>query len=371
MTDRARDAVVSAIRDHGPISFAEFMQHALNGPGGFYEDPRIGPSGAFVTSPHVHPVFGQLLGRAVRDLHTLLGRPEPFRLVEIGAGDGTLARQLLDELGGRGTRYTAVETSPGARKRLAEIRDLEVEEDLPAAADVVLAHELLDNLPVRVVRGDREVRIGLEGERLTEVVVPLDRSLGSLAAAARPRLADATFDEGPVALAGDNGDEADVVVPVGAFDVVDRISDMLSPGFALLIDYGDVGSTGGPIHGYRGHRIVDDVLADPGSSDVTVGVDFDAIARRAEMRGLRAFTPVTQRDALVALGFEHWVRTELERQRTLLDEGAGTQAVRTWSDRSRATLLVDPAALGRLRWMLLASPTLSPPAWVGIERRGV
>ena len=371
MTDRARDAVAAAIRDHGPISFAEFMQRALNGPGGFYEDPEIGPSGAFVTSPHVHPVFGRLLGRAVTDLRTLLDGPASLRIVEIGAGDGTLARQLLKELGDLGLEYTAVETSPGARAHLARIRDVEVQEELPAAADVVLAHELLDNLPVRILRGNREVRIGLAGDRLIEMEIPADDSLRSLAATVRLDAAERAPDDDPLVPPATFGGETDVIVPVGVFELIDRIAPMLTPGFALLIDYGGVGSTGGPVHGYRDHQIVADVLVEPGSNDVTVGVDFAAIARRGRSRGLRAFGPVTQHDALVALGFEDWVGAELQRQRTLLGEGDGVQAVRTWSDRSRATLLVDPAALGRLRWMLLASPTLTPPPWIDVAELGV
>ena len=58
----ARDVVAAAIRDHGPISFAEYMEIALSGPGGFFERPRSA-EGDFVTSPHVHPVFAQLLAR--------------------------------------------------------------------------------------------------------------------------------------------------------------------------------------------------------------------------------------------------------------------------------------------------------------------
>jgi SAM-dependent MidA family methyltransferase len=131
-----------------------------------------------------------------------------------------------------------------------------------------------------------------------------------------------------------------------------------------LIDYGAIGTTGGDIHGYRDHRVVDDVLADPGSSDITAGVDFALIARRAEDRGLVAFPSITQRDALLALGFESWHRQELERQTRLLDDRQGLEAVRTWSGRSRATLLVDPSALGRLRWLLLATVGLPQPPWL-------
>ena len=133
----------------------------------------------------------------------------------------------------------------------------------------------------------------------------------------------------------------------------------------MLIDYGAVGSTGGDIHGYRDHRVVEDVLIDPGSSDITAGVDFASIARRAEERGLIAFPSITQHDALrrARVRGRGSVRSSRARLR-LLDERDGLEAVRTWSGRSRATLLIDPSALGRLRWLLLASPGLPSPSWL-------
>src|SRR5207249_4923296 len=135
-------------------------------------------------------------------------------------------------------------------------------------------------------------------------------------------------------------------------------------GFVLLIDYGALGGAGGPVHGYRGHTVVEDVLAAPGTADITAGVDFELVAARAEQRGLTAFPTVTQRDALLALGLGEWLRDELRSQQASLLAEQGRQAVATWSGRSRATLLIDPGALGRLRWLLLATEGLDPPAWL-------
>jgi hypothetical protein len=77
---------------------------------------------------------------------------------------------------------------------------------------------------------------------------------------------------------------------------------------------------------------------------------------------------VPQRSALVALGYEAWARTELRRQGELLDERRGIEAVRAWSGRSAASLLVDPAALGRLGWVVLASEGLPRPVWLAEQR---
>jgi SAM-dependent MidA family methyltransferase len=339
MSEQAAEAIRDAIRAHGPVTFAEFMQHALYGPGGFYERPPVGPERDFVTSPHVHPVFGAMLGSAVAELFASLDEPEPIRITEVGAGDGTLAVQVLGALAGRDVDYEAIDVSPGARAALGAIDGLRVAPGLAGTPQVVIANELLDNLPFRRVRGDREVCIGLDGERFVEVEMtwkgnryPLDR---------------------------------ETIVPVDAIVFVDRVASTLTRGYALLIDYGDVSAPGGAIHGYRDHRVIEDVLADPGSTDITAGVDFALLGNHAEQRGLVAFPTVTQHDALLALGFEEWLQRELERQTSQLDAREGLEAVRTWSGRSRATLLVDPSALGRLRWLLLATPGLPAPDWLG------
>jgi SAM-dependent MidA family methyltransferase len=338
----AFDAIREAIESTGPITFAEFMELALYGPGGFYQMPPVGPGGGFVTGPHVHPVFCELVTAAVRELGDRLGRPPPpLRLAEVGAGDGTLARHVLEAAGELQIAYTAVERSLGARTALLAIEGIDVRTELPSDVDVVLANELLDNLPFRILRGEREVRIGLEGGRLVEVLVPAEAGLLASTDTGRDRIA-----------------------PVGALAFIDSLHRTIERGYALLIDYGGLGTTGGPLHGYRGHGVVEDVLANPGRTDVTAGVDFELIASHARSLGLMAFPTVTQRDALLALGLDRWLRGQLERQHRSMDAGEGTQAVRTWSGRSRASLLIDLGGLGRLRWMLLATPGLAAPPWL-------
>ena len=335
-------AIARAIDDEGPITFARFMELALYGPGGFYDTLPVGPDLHFVTGPHVHPVFGELLARAFRELWTGLGSPRPLHVSEVGAGDGTFARSLLATAKEIPVRYRAIDRSPGARSALATIEGVEVGDRIAAPVDLLFANELLDNLPFRLLRGDREVRVGREGDRSVEVLVPAD-------------------EEGIRGFA--SGDE-ERVVPVGAFGFIDEIAEVIERGFVLLIDYGALGGAGGPVHGYRGHTVVEDVLAAPGTADITAGVDFELVAARAEQRGLTAFPTVTQRDALLALGLGKWLRDELRSQQASLLAEQGRQAVATWSGRSRATLLIDPGALGRLRWLLLATEGLDPPAWL-------
>jgi SAM-dependent MidA family methyltransferase len=346
MSEATAAAIETAIAERGPLDFAAFMELALYGPDGYYQRPPIGAQGDFVTAPHVHPVFGALLARAIRDLWEGLDGPVPLSIAEVGAGDGTLARQLLDGLDDLHVKYLAVERSAGARLTLAEVPGIRVAASLPRdqRPHLILGHELLDNLPFRRVRGTvgGPVEI-LVGDGLAEVEVP----------------APADLDAPEDLMAGEER-----VVPVEALAFVDRIAPQLDRAYALFIDYGADDGPGGDPHGYRGQRVIEDVLADPGSADITAGVDFGAIARRAAGHGLTAFPTISQHDVLMRLGFDAWIRGEQQAQGELLASGRGIEAVRRWADRSRATILADPAHLGRLRWLLLASADLAAPSWL-------
>ncbi len=315
------------------------MELALYGAGGFYDAPPVGPDGDFVTSPHVHPAFGMFVARALEPLGEAIDGGS-FRLTEVGAGDGTLARQLLAAM--PALSYTAVEVSAGAREALATVDGLTVGTDLGPPVDVVLAHELLDNLPFRLVRDGREVRIDLDGDAFVERAAPLDDDL--------------------LALVGDRRAD-EVIIPTAALAFVERIAAILERGYALLIDYGNEGG-GGPVHGYRAHQPIEDVLYHPGGVDITAGVDFGWIARQARAKGLTPFPLQRQADVLRALGFETWLREELATQQEQLAAGRGLEAVRTWSARSRATMLVDLSSLGQMRWLLLATDGLPAPPWL-------
>jgi SAM-dependent MidA family methyltransferase len=136
----------------------------------------------------------------------------------------------------------------------------------------------------------------------------------------------------------------------------------------LFIDYGSSAGTdaesAGDVHGYRDQRLVEDVLDAPGTADITAGVDFVRIANRAARVGFEVFPAVSQRDALMNLGFARWNDAERARQTALHDEGSGADAVRAWGSRNEANVLVDPNGLGRLQWLLLATPGLPAPAWL-------
>jgi SAM-dependent MidA family methyltransferase len=348
-------AIIDEIHGSGPMRFDRYMELALYAPGGYYDDPPIGagPAGDFVTSPHVHDVFGELVAEAIRGLLEAMGGASDVGLVEVGAGDGTLMRSMLPELEDIGLRITAVEQSRGARDSLADIDGIEVRESIPDTMSplVVLAHELADNLPFRRIRGTNrgvaEVHVSVRDDRLVELLQPVADDL-------RP----------PAGLEVD----VEAIVPTGAASFMREALTGPPPRAMLMIDYGSDRGAGGPAHGYAAHRVIEDVVAAPGETDITAGVDFGFLAETASANGLQSFPTVSQHEALIALGFETWLRTELERQRDLLGTGRGAEAVRAWGGRSRATMLADPASLGRFRWFVATTPGVAEPAWLRAAR---
>ncbi|MGH2683709.1 MAG: class I SAM-dependent methyltransferase [Actinomycetota bacterium] len=362
MRETLKDRLIDRIDREGPMSFAQFMEAALyHEEDGFYSRTSgrepVGEAGHFVTSPHVSPAFGDLLARQVAEAWELLGKPKPYSVIELGAGSGMLATQILaavravPELAGC-LRYVAVERTPSAIERL-RTAGLEVAPAAPGVGRItgcVIANELLDNLPFHRLRERagraHEVMVGAEDGRLIEVEAEASGEvLEALGEPLRP------------------GEERQV--SIAALETTRSIAETLDRGYAFLFDYGFVGREGpGPVHAYRNHQVLADVLEEPGSRDVTAAVDFSAIVAEAEEAGLQTWGPVSQRDALLGLGFRMWIQGVRNRQRKAEARGDWREANRLFAARSRASILVDEGKLGSLRLLVLGTKGLPAPAAV-------
>ncbi|MDP7190964.1 MAG: SAM-dependent methyltransferase, partial [Alphaproteobacteria bacterium] len=85
------------MKSEGPLTVAQYMAAALGHPEfGYYmkRDP-LGRAGDFITAPEITQVFGELLGLWCLDYWRCLGSPDPFLLVEMGPGRGTLMADAL------------------------------------------------------------------------------------------------------------------------------------------------------------------------------------------------------------------------------------------------------------------------------------
>jgi NADH dehydrogenase [ubiquinone] 1 alpha subcomplex assembly factor 7 len=331
------------------------MQIALYGPGGFFEQPPVGARGHFVTAPHVHPfVFAHCVRTALLETWHGLGEPDPFRVVELGAGDGTLAEALLQafgELPAPSVSYTGIEISPGAREALTT-RGLEAAErilDLEPFEGVVLANELLDNLPVRIVErvagGWQEVLVTLAADgSFEEMLVAAPSALAAEADA--------------VAAGSIVPDGARLPVPDAAVDWLDLVASVLRRGEVLVLDYAasarelvERGASGW-LRTYRGHQRGTDPLEHPGAQDITIDVPTEHLAHAAARAGFAVTREETQADFLTALGIDDLV----EEGRAIWQERAHLGDLEAIAGRSRiaeAAALTDPAGLGAHRVIVL------------------
>ena len=356
------------------ITFRRFMQLALyHTELGYYRSPAERPTrrGDFLTAPETHPMFGWTLSRWLEARWIEFDRPEPFHLIEYGAGSGTLALTLIEGLrrrpavgasAGRGLldalRYRPLETNPHRLDDLTErfeTAGLARLLDLPAPASsaggtdgigvapvagALIANEFLDALPVhRVVS-----RAGVLGEvyvgwrdgtsGFVELVgEPSTPELAARLAGERIELAD--------------GQVAEICLEIDSW--LGEVACRLAPGRAagLILDYGyEAAELYGPRHlagtllGYRGHRVVDRPLADPGDVDLTAHVDFTAVRAAAERHGFRSGTLRSQAEFLLGAG--------LESEWQAIRASALTAADYTTA-RAAILRLLDPRHLGGFR----------------------
>lgn len=331
--DELSSSIAREIRASGPIPFERFMTHALYGEFGFYtrSGGAAGRRGDFLTSPEVGPLFGAVLARYIDAEWERLGRPATFTVLDAGAGPGTLARSVRAAAPACSSalRYVAVETSPAQRERHPD--DVESLADLPTTpfVGVVIANELLDNLPFRLAVNDggwREafVDVGRDGA-LVEVL-------------------SAPFAPQPAQLPQDAPIGARVPLVDQACDYVTTCRSLVFEGSVLTIDYG-VARTADLaqrpwrewLRTYRGHERGGHYLSRPGSQDITTDVPVDQLPEPDAVRSQQQFLQRWGIDELVDEGKRLW---EANAARPDL------AAMKMRSRVSEAEALLDPAGLG-------------------------
>jgi SAM-dependent MidA family methyltransferase len=306
--------LAARIRANGPIPFSEFMRECLYHPEhGYYSRPGTHRFGDYYTSVDVHPIFGRLLARQLAEMWAVLGSPRPFLAVESGASVGRLAANILDfatrELPDfyAAMKYVAVERSPARRgehaSRLASHAakgHVSSSAEIPASVPTgcIFSNELLDALPVhRLLMKDgelREVYVGIEGDRFTEV--PREPSTPLL---------EPYFREQGIVL--EEAQQAEVCLDACRW--IEDAGGAIGRGFVMTVDYGhearalyDDRHNRGTLLAYRDHIVTENVLDAPGEQDLTSHVNFTALDLWGRRAGLERTGLVTQSQFLVALG---------------------------------------------------------------------
>lgn len=340
----------------GPISFDRFMREALYHPRfGYYQSEvaRPGRSGDFITAPEADPIFGQTLARQLEQMDQLLGEPNPFTVLEYGAGSGTLALALLNavrvdtpELLKR-LRYQPIETSQARTSELTtrlEQAGFGVQLAMTSSEPItgcVLANEFLDALPVH--------RIEQQHEQLRETYVTWhDGWFAEKAGPPSSAEIERYLTDGDIELA--EGQRAEI--NLGLCEWIGEVSRRLLRGYVLVIDYGyAAGKLYGPdypdgtLRAYYQHSVSDDPFHAVGYQDLTAHVDFSALERTARDHELQVLGRTTQADFLGGAGVGELLVAAQQRPEMTFEKYVGI--------RSAVIRMIDPGAMGRFSVLIL------------------
>lgn len=347
--------LAARIRATGPLPVADYIHACLHDPDhGYYRHrAALGRDGDFITAPEISQVFGELIGLWCVVVWEAMGSPPLLRLVEIGPGRGTLMRDALRAARlrpafGAAVHLHLVETdaalrtaqaSPPMHERVTWHMSLA---DVPAGPTILIANEFLDTLPVA-----QHVALDSDPAGAAPVLVGLDTDgrlmfgragVGADPAHVQPLPAGAPIHE---------SQDLAALEPL-------RARATTAPLAALMLDYGTTGArpVGDSLQAVRAHRF-EHPLTSPGEADLSVMVDFAAVAR--SLAGpLVVDGPVTQAQFLGTLGI-------LERASRLM----AANPVQANAIETGVARLLAPVGMGT-RFQALAARTPDVPPLPGL-----
>jgi SAM-dependent MidA family methyltransferase len=328
----------------GWMTFARYMELVLYAPGlGYYSAGarKLGADGDFTTAPELTPLYGHCIAQQVRQI-LALGLDE---ILEVGAGSGALAAELLEELDRLDAvpqRFLILELSADLRARSRDLLAERVPHLMeriawlnvlpPAFEGVIIGNEVLDAMPVHVVRAT--------GHAVEEGGVIASRGDRPFEWSFRPAAGELRATADHLGLAP--GYVTEIALAARAF--VRSVGAILERGVMLFVDYGFPAreyyhpqrAQGTLMCHYR-HRAHADPFFLPGLQDVTAHVDFSAIAAAAAGAGLDVLGYTSQEQFLVNCGItDLMLRTSPEEPSRYLPTAAA------------ASKLLSPAEMGEL-----------------------
>ena len=308
----------SRIREKGRITFAEFMSMVLYDPDhGYYTSEReiIGTSGDFLTSPAMHPAFGAMVARWLAARWHEMGSPDPFCVVEMGAGKGLLAagilaymresipdiytalRYLIIE---KGRKWTADERLSAVAEDKIEVFDSLAHIDADSIVGCFISNELIDAFPVH--------QVTVEGGRLRELYVTAEdgKFVEETGDPSTPEI-PAYFERLCIVLPDGYRTEVNLRAP----DWMREVGSKLHGGYVLTIDYGYTAEEyyspkrrRGTLLCYYRHTYSEDPYVRVGLQDITAHVDFTSLINAGREAGLEPVKLTTQREFLLEQGIQ-------------------------------------------------------------------
>jgi len=364
--------IVEEIKKNGPVTFKQFMSMALYDPEfGYYntESGKIGREGDFYTSSHLHPVFGAIMGRQIYEMWDLMGRPENFRIVEMGGGAGYFCKDLLDSLGSvdefadffRTLKYTIIEKSPAMRNKQQALLSgfpgkVEWRSALNECGSItgcIFSNELLDAFPVHLVRMEDELK---------EIYLDFDEGKGFM------EIAGDLSNEEILPYFRDFAVEIrkgyTTEVNLGTREWLREINEVLERGFILTVDYGypawdyyGEDRDRGTILCYHRHQMNENPYLNIGEQDITAHVNYSALKKWGEDIGIKTAGFCGQGVFMVSLGIDQDIRKIAEGTEDYVFEIA------------RIKKLILPQGLGESHKVMVQYKGVEPPGLRGFSIR--
>jgi SAM-dependent MidA family methyltransferase len=351
------------------ITFADYMESVLyHSTYGYYASSaeRISKGGDFLTSPHLAEDFGEMLAVQLHQIWQILGSPQLFSIVEMGAGQGLLAAHILNYLSRvypdffRSIDYLMIEAAPAMIiAQQQRLKDLPVRwcewNDLVDRSIVgcFLSNELIDAFPVHqvtVVKDRLQEVYVTNGDRkntFTEVIGTLSTD----------RLTQYWQLNNVNLLNGRYPNEYRTEVNLAALEWLKQVAKKLQRGYMISIDYGYTADryynpmrTQGTLQCYYQQAYHNDPYINIGNQDLTAHVDFTAIQNQGELLGFHTVGFIPQGMFLMALGLS-------ERIAVISNSSGDIRSL--LRRRQNLHQLIEPMGLGKFG-VLIQSQGLTP-----------
>lgn len=352
------------------ITFADYMELVLyHSQHGYYASSaeRISAGGDFLTSPHLADDFGEMLAIQLHQMWEILGSPQLFKIVEMGAGQGLLAAQILDYSRRvypdffSSIDYLIIETAPAMIiAQQQKLNDLPVRWcDWKEIVDrsivgCFLSNELIDAFPVH--------QVIVAEHKLQEIYVSIDdknhqfvETVGELSTS---RLVDYWKTNNINLLNQRYPDRYRTEVNLAGLEWIEQVSEKLERGYILSIDYGYTADryynpirSQGTLQCYYQHAYHNDPYINVGNQDLTAHVDFTAIQTQGELLGLNTIGFIAQGMFLMALGLG-------DRIAAISTSSGGIQSL--LRRRQNLHQLIDPMSLGKFGILIQSKGLTSP-----------
>ncbi|MEB3342569.1 class I SAM-dependent methyltransferase [Okeania sp.] len=338
------------------ITFAEYMDLVLYHPQhGYYgTDPvNIGKQGDFLTSPHWGSDFGELLAEQFLQMWHILQKPNHFTLVEMGAGQGILAEQILGYLQKTHwdffptIKYLIIEKSEVLKaEQKQRLNSYQVQwSDWNEISDnsitgCFFSNELVDAFPVH--------KFMIENQKIREIYVTSDsqeKFVEITDKVSTPKIAEYFKLVDIDLLSFPNIDGYQSEVNLEALDWIKFVSDKLLKGYLLTIDYGyqapryyNPMRREGTLQCYYQHHRNNNPYWNIGRQDITAHVDFTALEKQGNLCGLENIGFTQQGLFLMALGLGDRLNELSNNQEFSIEE--------VFRCREVLHSLIDPTGLG-------------------------